>query len=109
MSAFVAGLSGEQGRSLDEDAQNITEEGTGGQDEPVTWVQVATAMGRPNAVIIAGRLESCGVPTMVTQESAGVNVYPVTIGAFGTAHIWVPEEFERQAREILDQEWDEEE
>lgn len=82
---------------------------TGGGENPVVWVEVASAFGTPNAVVIAGRLESSGIPTRVTQESAGTYVYAVTVGILGTARIWVPEEYKEQAEMMLEIEWDEEE
>ena len=82
---------------------------TGGGEEPIVWVEVASAVGTPNAVVIAGRLESCGIPARVTQESAGVYGYAVNVGILGTARVWVPEEFSAQAAEVLEIDWDEEE
>lgn len=71
------------------------------RDEEIRWVSVATAVGTPNAVIIAGRLQSYNIPARVTQEAAGVHVIAVTVGLLGTAHVWVPEEYREAAEEIL--------
>ena len=84
-------------------------EGTGGGEDSVQWVRVASTTGTPNAVIIAGRLESNGIPTRVTQESIGVHVFAVNVGVLGTAYVWVPQEREEQATSILALEWEEEE
>ena len=84
-------------------------ETTKGQDEPVKWTRVATVGGKPTASIIAGRLEVNGIPTRVTQEAAGVNVFAVNVGILGSAHIWVPEEYQEQAENILAHDWADEE
>lgn len=81
-----------------------------GGAEPIQWVEVATAAGTPNAVIVAGRLQAHGIPTRITQESVGALVIAVSVGILGTSHVWVPEEHAEAAQEILEQEyWDEEE
>jgi hypothetical protein len=84
-------------------------EATAAHDEEVHWVSVASAVGTPNAVIIAGRLESYDIPTRVTQEAAGVHAIAVTVGLLGTARVWVPEEYREQAEEILATDAEEEE
>lgn len=98
-----------RGNSTDEGGRVAAGETTGGHEEPVCWVRVATATGTPNATIIAGRLESVGIPTRVTQEAAGINVIAVNVGLLGTAYVWVPEEFEEQALQVLSETWDDEE
>ncbi len=80
-----------------------------GDQESVVWVEVVSTAGTPNAIVIAGRLESCQIPTRVTQESAGVFGYAVNVGILGTARVWVPEEFKEEAERILEMDWDEEE
>ncbi len=96
-------------RERAEQAEDDAAETTHGGREPINWVQVAETMGTPNAVIVAGRLESEGIPTRVTQEAAGARVFAVTVGILGTARVWVPEELAVQAEEILSRDWDEEE
>jgi hypothetical protein len=94
---------------LEQQGNRAGTETTPSHDEEVSWVNVATAVGTPNAVIIAGRLESYGIPTRVTQEPAGVHAIAVTVGLLGTARVWVPEEYREQAEEILATDADEEE
>lgn len=81
----------------------------GGQDE-VKWEVVAETMGLLPAQIIAGRLQSEGLPARAWQESAGL-VHGLTIGPLGTGYVSVPESVAEQAREILnrDEEADEDE
>ena len=105
MDLLMAGPSTGQTRPLDD----LDAETTGGGEDGVHWVKVATAAGTPNAIIIAGRLEYRKIPTRVTQEAAGLHVFAVNVGLLGEAHVWVPEEFQEQAQAILDKDWDEEE
>ena len=95
-------LAGEENRAEAADS-------TGGEHGPVEWVRVACAVGTPNAIVIAGRLESCRIPTRVTQESAGVFGYAVNVGLLGVAHVWVPEDFREQAESMMQVDWYEEE
>jgi hypothetical protein len=66
-------------------------------------------MGRANAAIIAGRLDNHNIPTRITQEAAGASVFPVNVGILSQASVWVPEEYEAAALEILAHEVDGEE
>jgi hypothetical protein len=109
MDGLVAGLIHGRSRPLrDEDETGATET-TGGRPEFVKWVEVATTVGHANAVIISGRLESNNIPTRITQEAAGTSVLPVNVGILSQAQVWVPEEYEAAAREILAHDADEEE
>lgn len=114
---FVAGswlmgtLESERAAEIDESPGGEKELGAdvGGPAAPAGWVRVTATSGKPNAIIVAGRLESCGIPTHVTQEAIGARVYALTVGPLGTAHVWVPKEHAAQARAILATEWEEEE
>ncbi len=94
---------------LERQGSRAESETTSSHDEEVNWVSVASAVGTPNAVIIAGRLQSYNIPTRVTQEAAGVHAIAVTVGLLGTARVWVPEEYQAQAEAILATDADEEE
>jgi hypothetical protein len=52
------------------------------------------------AQIIKGRLESEGIPVLLSYESAGL-IYGITIDGLGEAKVMVPEHLEKEAREIL--------
>ncbi len=93
----------------DEQVHHHRSEAKSADEEEIQWVQVATAVGTPNATIIAGRLQSQEIPAKVTQEAAGVNVFAVTVGLLGTAHVWVPEEYRELAETILAADAEEEE
>lgn len=66
----------------------------------VRWVVVAETFGMMPADIMVGRLQTEGIPARAWQEGAG-SALGLTIGALGTAHVVVPEEYAEQAREIL--------
>jgi len=52
------------------------------------------------AQIIKGRLESEGIPALLSYESAGL-VYGLTIDGLGQVKIMVPEHMAGEAKEIL--------
>lgn len=64
------------------------------------WVCVEEARGQLEGEIIKASLEASGIPVQTFQESAGI-VYGLTVGSLGLVKIWVPEEFETQAKEVL--------
>jgi hypothetical protein len=72
---------------------------TGGDDEPVKWVPVATALGTIEAHLIAGRLNNEGIPTRISQEAAGAAI-GLSVG-LGQIHVLVPEALEKRALRIL--------
>lgn len=53
------------------------------------------------AQIIKGRLESEGIPVLLSYESAGL-VYGLTVDGIGEVRVMVPESLEKEARAILD-------
>jgi len=52
------------------------------------------------AQIIKGRLESEGIPVLLSYESAGL-VYGITVDGLGEAKVMVPKHLAKEAREIL--------
>jgi hypothetical protein len=52
------------------------------------------------AQIIKGRLESEGIPVLLSYESAGL-IYGITVDGLGQVKIMVPRKLEEEAREIL--------
>ncbi len=53
------------------------------------------------AQIIKGRLESEGIPVLLSYESAGL-VYGLTIDGLGEVKIMVPKHLAEEAKEILE-------
>jgi len=53
------------------------------------------------AQIIKGRLESEGIPVLLSYESAGV-VYGLTVNGLGEVRVMVPENLAEEAKEILE-------
>jgi len=62
-------------------------------------ITVCTAR-QMEAQIIKGRLESEGIPALLSYESAGL-VYGLTIDGLGQVEIKVPEHLAKEAKEIL--------
>ena len=65
--------------------------------EPLVTVGTANCL---EAQIIKGRLESEGIPVLLSYESAGL-VYGITVDGLGQVKIMVPRKLEEEAREIL--------
>lgn len=109
MGSVAADLPIDWSRSTEGEEELLTGEASCGGDEPVEWVQVAVVAGRARAHIISGRLQSAGLPVSITQEAAGISLFPTMVGILGTVYIWVPKEYVGRAETILMVEWDEEE
>jgi len=52
------------------------------------------------AQIIKGRLESEGIPVLLSYESAGL-IYGITIDGLGEVKLMVPKHLAKEAKEIL--------
>lgn len=65
--------------------------------EPLVTVRTAKYM---EAQIIKGRLESEGIPVLLSYESAGL-VYGISVDGLGEVRIMVPNRLAQEAREIL--------
>lgn len=72
-----------------------------GEPQEIQWVVVEKTSGITVAEIIAGRLQSEGIPARAWQEGAG-EALGLIVGLLGTGHVVVPEEFADRARAILD-------
>ena len=68
-------------------------------DEP-DWVEVASTGQDEEAALIAGLLESEGIPGQVEGPSGG-SPWPENLGAFGMSRVMVPPERAVEAREII--------
>ena len=66
--------------------------------EQLVTVRTAKYM---EAQIIKGRLESEGIPVLLSYESAGL-VYGITIDGLGEVKIMVPRRLAEEAKEILE-------
>ncbi len=73
---------------------------TPGDAQQVHWTVVETTSGITVAEIIAGRLQSEGIPARAWQEGAG-EALGLIVGLLGTGHVVVPEEYAERARAIL--------
>jgi len=66
-------------------------------EEQLVTVYVARQM---EAQIIKGRLESEGIPVLLSYESAGL-VYGITVDGLGEVKVMVPKRLQEEAKEIL--------
>lgn len=71
-----------------------------GADQP-KWFVVATTAGVMEATIIAGRLESLGIPTTIYRESVGATL-GLSVGRLGQAQVLVPEKYYELAMATLE-------
>lgn len=79
------------------------DETTPGGRKEIRWETVAQTMGLMQATIIAGRLQAEGIPARAWQEAAG-QAFGLLVGALGTGHVAVPEEYAEKALAILQEE-----
>ena len=77
-----------------------SDETTPGDQKETRWEEVATTSGITAAQILAGRLQTEGVPARAWQESAG-QAAGLVVGILGTGHVVVPEAYAERARQIL--------
>ena len=93
---------------------NAEQEKTPGEQKEIIWEVVSQAAGLLPAQIMAGRLQSEGIPARAWQEGAG-RATGLVVGLLGTGYVEVPQEYVAQAQQILAEEldpneyWDEEE
>ena len=88
--------------------RNSSDETKAGGKKEGRWEEIATTSGITSAQIIAGRLQSEGIPARAWQESAG-QATGLIVGLLGMGHVIVPEEYIDQALDILESNVDEEE
>ena len=93
------GRAGWLGKKKTDEAEKAREATGGGDDEPVRWLPVATAMGEIEASVIVGRLENEGIPARISQEAAGAAL-GLSVGLF-QIRVLVPEEVHEQALRVL--------
>lgn len=80
------------------DETRITRPGPDGN----AWVVVASTPGDTVAAVVAGALESAGIPVYTYRESAGAAI-GLTVGLLGTVDILVPEAHYEDAVALLDE------
>ena len=68
--------------------------------QPVEWQVIVKTNGLMEAQVMAGRLQSEGIPARAWAESAGQAI-GISIGLLGTGFLAVPEPFVEQALGIL--------
>ena len=63
------------------------------------WVEVASVGNDEEATLIAGLIESRGIPTEV--EGPSTTPLPENLGAFGMSRVMVPPDRADEARQVL--------
>jgi hypothetical protein len=76
----------------------INEARTMSGKEPFAIVWTANYM---EAQIVKGRLESAGIPVLLSYESAGL-IYGLTVDGLGQVKIMVPKHLAQEAKQILE-------
>lgn len=71
------------------------------------WQLLTEIGGRLNAEEVKSYLEANGIPVILFQEGAGIDLFPVAIGnTLARVQVFVPAEHLAQARELLEAEDD---
>ncbi|MFN3742733.1 MAG: hypothetical protein ACK4VW_08700 [Anaerolineales bacterium] len=71
------------------------------------WQLLTEIGGRLNAEETKSYLEANGIPVILFQEGAGIDLFPVAIGnTLARVQVFVPAEYLAQARELLEAEDD---
>jgi len=73
--------------------------------EEEKWAIAYTASGMTNANIVAGRLETEGIPIRLKYEAVGA-IYAITLDGLGKVDILVPVNYLEKAREVLSRTYD---
>jgi hypothetical protein len=97
-------------KKMEDSMGDSTSHSTTGGQEDQTPVVVWEAANRMEAEIVAGRLNSQNIPTIITGESLGT-IYGLTTGSLASANVLVPAALAEKALAILSdsEEWDENE
>ena len=97
-------------KKMEDSMGDSTSHSTTGGQEDQTPVVVWEAANRMEAEIVAGRLNSQNIPTIITGESLGT-IYGLTTGSLASANVLVPAALAEKALAILSDsvEWDESE
>lgn len=74
--------------------------------EDEKWEVAHVASGMINANIVAGRLETDGIPVKLRYEAVGV-IYGLTLDGLGEVRIMVPSGYLKRAREVLAESYEE--
>ena len=68
--------------------------------EDEKWEVAHVAAGMIDANIVAGRLETEGIPVRLQYEAVGI-IYGLTVDGLGAVKLLVPEEFTEKAIEAI--------
>lgn len=71
--------------------------------DELKWEKLTEVQGRLEAEFIKSYIEAQGIDVELFQESVGHHIYPVTVNGLGRVQIFVPKEYAREARQLLDE------
>ncbi len=74
--------------------------------EEEKWEVANVSSGMINAKIVAGRLETDGIPVKLRYEAVGV-IYGLTLDGLGEVRVMVPSRYLKRAREALAESYEE--
>ena len=74
--------------------------------EDEKWKVAHISSGMINANIVAGRLETDGIPVKLRYEAVGV-IYGLTLDGLGEVRVMVPSSYLKRAREALAESYEE--
>ena len=69
------------------------------EGENITWVEIASTGNEDEAKLLQGFLEAEGIPAQV--ENVRFSMEPVTFGKMGEIRVYVPQEEEAKAMQLL--------
>lgn len=64
------------------------------------WVQIYSAMGEAEAIVIKSILEAEGIEARLVRESIG-RIYNIAVDGLGEVKVFVRKEKEEEAKDIL--------
>lgn len=76
-------------------------------EDQVKLVTVYRSQGILAAEVIRAKLEAAGVPVILKYESAGL-VFGLTVDGLGLVQVQVPEEWEADAHDLIDEDAEDE-
>jgi hypothetical protein len=65
-----------------------------------SWVQVTTVQAEVQAELLRGLLEAQEIPVLLSREGAG-RALGLSVGPLGEVHILVPDQFQKEAKNII--------
>jgi hypothetical protein len=68
-------------------------------DDGTTWVEIASTGTEDEAALLAGFLDADGIPAQI--EDVKFKMEPINFGTMGEIRVYVPQEHETRAQQLL--------